>query len=35
MATGAVSTWMRKPPIAGPATKEAERLVLSLLLAST
>ncbi len=33
-ATGAVSHWIRTPPIAGPAMNEIERVVDSLLFAS-
>ena len=33
-ATGAVSTWMSTPPMAGPAMNEIDRVALSLLFAS-
>jgi hypothetical protein len=35
IATGAVRAWMSTPPRAGPATDDADRLALSLLLAAT
>ncbi len=35
IATGALSAWTSPPPTAGPAMKDSDRLMLSLLVAST